>query len=73
MDNQLASILRSKQTLRAAAAELAACGERVRDETSRLEFLRLTLKCQELEQVLDRLANESGATPDGNADERRSG
>lgn len=73
MDNELASILRSKEKLRAAATELAACGERVRDETSRLEYLRLTLKCQELEQVLDRLAAERRPTPDNDADERRSG
>jgi hypothetical protein len=72
MDNELAFILRSKQKLREAAAELAAYGERVRDEEGRIEFLRLTLKCQELEQVLDRLANESGATHN-NEDERRSG
>ena len=72
MDNELASILRSKQKLRAAAAELAGCAERVCDEESRLEYLRLTLKCQELEQVLDRLANEHGA-PDRDATARRSG
>lgn len=73
MDNELASILRSKQKLQEAAAELAAHGEQVRDEKSRLEYLRLTLKCQELEQLLERLANERGATPDNDSGERRSG
>jgi hypothetical protein len=73
MDNELASVLRAKQKLQEAAAELAAHAEQVRDEQSRLEYLRLTLKCQELEQLLNRLASERGAKLENDSGERRSG